>query len=44
MNLEGKGVESFGLLLRQYEHLRIMNIDNNKLRDISEVDTLPYLI
>ena len=44
MNLEGKSVESFGILLKQYEHLRRVNLNRNKLRDISEIDTLPYLV
>ena len=44
LNLEGKGVESFGILLKQYEHLRKVNLNKNKLREIGEIDTLPYLV
>jgi hypothetical protein len=44
LNLEGKDIESFGLLMRQYEHVRTINMNGNKLRGISEISALPYLL
>lgn len=42
-DLAGQNLECFGELLRQYIHVREIKIQDNKMRDISEITFLPYL-
>ena len=44
LTLEKLGLQELGGVLESYSHLQNINLNNNEIRDISSVQTLPYLL
>ncbi len=44
LDLEKKALDDLGDSLRLFQHLRVINISKNNLRDLSELVYLPHLV
>jgi Leucine-rich repeat (LRR) protein len=44
LDLKAQSIESLGEVLRQYEHLRDVDVSGNKLKEVHQIASLPYLL
>jgi hypothetical protein len=44
LNLENQELEDLGDVLRQFEHLRDINLSKNALKEVHQIASVPYLL